>query len=224
MYLLQFGDYLRKEKSIVLKLGYPFENCAYENLNESIPGYLVPIGTVEFTKRYAELNNIMLPTNITYPIELVSYLNRKIHSGTYESAPLDKFVKPKHTKVFTGAIKNEITETVNNDTPVWISDIINFTSEYRIYVHNKKIVGYSRYDDGDNEDMEPDFNVINKMIEEYTSQPFGYSIDVGISDNKTVLIEVNDGWALGYYPWGNMTEQKYIQLITDRWIEIVARI
>ena len=34
-------------------------------------------------------------------------------------------------------------------------------------------------------------------------------------------VEVNDGWALGYYPWG-LKQNKYLDLIQSRWEELLA--
>jgi hypothetical protein len=64
-------------------------------------------------------------------------------------------------------------------------------------------------------------NSVKQMIAVYTESPIGYTLDVGPIDNKTILIEVNDGWSLGLYPWGTMTNDKYVELITKRWCEIV---
>jgi hypothetical protein len=63
------------------------------------------------------------------------------------------------------------------------------------------------------------------MICDYADQPIGYSIDVGINSDsgETVLIEVNDGWALGLYPWGNMSNESYVDLITKRWKQIIEK-
>lgn len=60
------------------------------------------------------------------------------------------------------------------------------------------------------------------MVEAYVDQPVGYSIDVGYIDNKEELIEVNDGWSLGFYQWGTLKPEGYVKLITDRWLEIVG--
>ena len=220
MYLLQSGDYLRKEKQAILKSGLPFVNCSFDDLEKLNNADLIPVGTVEYINRYCAAHKIALPLNISYPFELAGYLSRTIRSETFGSAPSDKFVKPKKTKIFTGAIKSAITESVDPSEPVWVSDVVTFTSEYRVYVTDKKIAGYSRYDDGDDQDIEPDFDHVTRMIADYESQPIGYSIDVGICEGKTILIEVNDGWALGLYPWGTMTDMAYIDLITKRWRQI----
>jgi hypothetical protein len=220
MYLLQQEDVLRKEKNIILFGEYPRVSISFDNLSSAeLKNNLIPIGSVEFVTKYCSLHNISLPKNKSYPIELASFLKRKIRQGTFGSALETEFVKPIKTKLFTGAVKKELTESVESDEPVWISDAVEFIAEFRCYVINGQLVGYSRYDDGD-EDINFDVNIVNSMIERYTTQPIGYTIDVGIVNDETVLVEVNDGWSLGYYPWGTMTEQKYIELITKRWNQI----
>lgn len=223
-FLLQKEDVLRKEKNIISLGDYNYIDVSYQDLvdirlSES-KNDLVPIGNVEFVKRYCSLNDIVLPKNISYPIELFSFLKRKIRQGYFYQAAQNEFVKPVKTKLFTGAIRKEITELIDFDTFVWISEPVKFDAEFRCYVLEKQLVGYSRYDDGDDE-IEFDIDIVETMIEQYKSQPVGYSIDVGIVAGETVLVELNDGWSLGFYPWGTMSKEMYIELITKRWKEIL---
>lgn len=220
IYLLQHGDYLRKEKFAVTRTDLHRVVCQYENLSTLDGDEYVPVGTVEFVKEYCRIKNITLPDNISYPVELVNFLSRSIWQSSYSLVQDHQFVKPRSTKVFAGAIKRDITETVSDDEPVWVSDPTAFTAEFRFYIIDREIAGYSRYDDGDDDDVKPNVNTVRQMIAEYGSAPIGYSIDVGLVYDKTVLIEVNDGWALGFYPWGTMTRDKYVELITQRWAEI----
>jgi len=225
VYLLQQGDWMRKEKMAVTMPDLPHLLCTYENLFSIPKDDYIPVGTVEYTTKYAELNDIKLPENITYPSTLDYYLKRLIYQDTFKNVQSNLFVKPLTTKTFTGDIKSKLTEYVNPDETVWVSETINLINEYRYYIIDHTIAGYSRYDSTDNEDIIPDPNVIQSMITDYTDQPIGYCIDVGIIDkNETVLVEVNDGWSLGLYPWGNMTREKYVELITRRWKEIISTI
>ena len=222
-YLLQQGNFLAKEKMAVQKQPVEISHCAYENLNEWIKQRAaceyVPVGTVEFVQRFCTLAWITLPANMSYPPMLSWYLQRDTWTGTFESADPNCFVKPRDTKVFTGGIKSQLTETVAARTPVWIAEPVTFAAEFRYYVLNGQIVGFSRYDDGD-DPVSADESVVTAMIAQWESQPVGYSIDVGIVDGATVLIEVNDGWSLGLYPWGTMTDAAYVDLITQRWVQI----
>jgi hypothetical protein len=223
IYLLQSGRVMEEEKRhITSAIKYP---CFYSSYDELKPFQeretVVPIGSVEFVKKYCLLNNITLPDNISYPSELKAFLNRKVWSGIYGDVKPEQFCKPKNTKCFTGGIKKDLEEQVKDSEPVWISDKVYFSSEWRFYILNKKILGYSRYDSGDNE-QQPNIKAVEEMISLYLSSPVGYCLDVGWVDGKTTLVEANDGWSLGYYHWGNMKGEDYIKLITARWLEIVG--
>jgi hypothetical protein len=218
-YLLQKGDFMMKEKRSIKMLNLSFDLVAYEDLEKYTEPY-VPVGTVEFTNHYCALNKISLPENISYPPELTKYLGRNIRQDIFENVKDEEFVKPIQTKLFTGAIKRDLTERVENNTKVWVSDPVEFAAEYRCYVIDGKVVAHSRYDDGDDEILF-DYYVVDEMTKSYYNQPIGYSIDVGVSNGKTVLVEVNDGWSLGLYRWGNMTDSLYVELISRRWQQIM---
>lgn len=233
-YFLQRGDVLLREKFAIKTLNLSSEFCTYDdiwdkrnklNILDSIPQNYIPVGSVEFIKQYADIFEIDLPKNISYPECLQKYLKRDLRKGVFVDANNWEFVKPQSTKKFTGAIKANLnlTECVASCEPVWISEPMAFDAEFRYYVVDGKIVGHSRYDDFEN-DLYADENVVRQMISDYVDQPVGYSIDVGINcDNgETVLIEVNDGWALGLYPWGNMSNESYVDLITKRWKQIIS--
>ena len=229
-YLLQTGRVMEEEKRhITSNIKYSYFLRSYDDLLLSYNALkstqntelIVPIGSVEFVKRYCSLNDITLPDNISYPTELTRFLNRDVWSGVYGEVKENEFCKPKNTKSFTGGIRRDIEEVVNPEEPVWISDKVSFYAEWRFYILNKKILGYSRYDSGDNE-AQPNVKTVEEMISLYLSSPVGYSIDVGYVDGKTTLVEVNDGWSLGYYRWGNMKGEDYIKLITERWKEILG--
>lgn len=220
-YLLQLDpDVMREEKSIVRALDRLHSFVRYEELTTiEDKTSVVPVGSVEFVERYASLNGISLPEDISYPQELLDFLGRRVWSSTYADVRVGQFCKPKRTKVFTGCIKSN-EDLIGPDTKVWVSDPVSFTSEWRFYVLGQQVLGSSRYDDGDNEET-PDVGVVKSMVQQFARAPIGYCLDVGLVDGKTVLVEANDGWALGYYRWGDMQPRDYVRLITERWMEIV---
>ncbi|SHJ63651.1 protein of unknown function [Clostridium cavendishii DSM 21758] len=62
------------------------------------------------------------------------------------------------------------------------------------------------------------FKIIQEVISKFTSAPNGYAIDFGLTDKgETLLIEVNDGYALGYYGLFNL---EYAKLLSARWAEL----
>lgn len=222
-YLLQKEPYLTDEKNII-RYGQTKYNYITASISEldTLPTNkpsLIPLGSVEFVNTYASKFGITIPTIGSYPASLISYLKRQIRIGKLDCANDFEFIKPMIVKQFTGGIKKTITESIQPDTIVWISEPVIFQAEFRCYIHNHKLVGWSQYDDSE-EDRRFDQGTVISMINDYHDQPIGYSIDVGLVNGETVLIEVNDGWSLGYYQWGNMNPNAYIQLITDRWIQI----
>ena len=66
---------------------------------------------------------------------------------------------------------------------------------------DKKIIGLQNY--SGKFDVFPNVKKIQKMIDCYTSQPISYTLDVAISDNNTVVIEVHDFFSCGLYGFSN---------------------
>lgn len=225
-FLLQSEDVMREEKQIITQHCSKDFYCyvSYDQIQPLDKKELIatiPVGTVEFIRKFADLNGIKLPDeSISYPDELKSYLGRSLYDGIFSEVGDEQFCKPKRIKAFTGALKKDISEHVDPDLPVWISDRIDISSEWRYYILEGKILGKSRYDSGDNDDC-PDEAVVADMIADFKSAPIAYSLDVGTSNGNTILIEVNDAWALGYYRWGDMAKTSYMKLIIARWLQIV---
>ena len=185
---------------------------------------VVPIGSVEWTREYADACGIQLRKLSTYPDRLRDFLLRDVRMGAFEDAQPHEFVKPISCKAFTGGIRSSIIEEVDPDEGCWISSPVEFLAEWRCYILEGKLAGIARYDDGDNE-AEPDMVVVYAMIDAWKdSAPAGWSLDVGLLPlGSTALVEVNDGWALGYYTGGTCTRQAYLDVITARWDEAVRQ-
>ena len=69
-------------------------------------------------------------------------------------------------------------------------------------------------------DMFSNYLAIKKAVQEYKTAPAGYSLDFGLTDTgKTLLIEVNDGYALGSY---GLFYIDYAKLLAARWAELTG--
>lgn len=225
-FIIQNGSFgLDREKTQVL---YTYSDVEKASLGDlSTPEYKsllkgrVPIGSVEFVKEIMRVRGIAVPSQISYPSSLAGYLNREVVLKTFKAAKSHEFIKPaKQIKAFTGAIKANIEEPVDDNIPVLASNPITFLAEWRAYVLDGAILGASRYDDSDDE-YPLDKALLEQMVQDYADAPVGYSLDVGLTDkNETILVEVNDGWSLGWYPWGDVIFQDYLKLIAARWSEI----
>lgn len=188
-----------------------------------------PVGSVEFVKSLAKRQHIQLPTAMSYPTCLLNekFMARQIREGVMSEAGEDEFIKPRfRVQKFTGSINRLLYEYEGCPTNerVWISSPVSFVSEWRIYVIQGREAGRARYDANETDDQPLDEEFIRLAIDTMTCSgaPIGYALDVGLLDNgRTAVVEVNDGWALGYYK-GTCSQEDYTDLLWKRWQEIVA--
>lgn len=170
------------------------------------------------------------PNPIDFPDSILSkkLIKRKIYKThlfdfikNFKENKIPKFVKPIKTKLFDGILisKQEHLHFLNNydNCEVYISDVIDILSEHRVYVHKRKAI-YSCNYSGDFR-INPDFNYIDKLIDNYENQPIAYTIDVAIlKDNSTTVIEFNDFFAIGSY---GLYSIDYSKMLLDRYKEII---
>jgi hypothetical protein len=108
-----------------------------------------------------------------------------------------------YRKLFTGQVVANcgdlaLTASLPGSFPVLCSDLVDMVSEYRLFVIRGKIVG-CRHDKGDFRET-PDFRVIDAAVDAFLDAPSGYGIDFAITaSGQTILVEVNEGLALGCY-------------------------
>ena len=209
-----------------------FKPSTFENLRNILEHDYIPVGTVKFCEEVMRIQGIRFPNFSTYPVCLKPYLKRNLAAsnvGIIKGSLRPMFVKPIATKLFTGFVWPEEGEDMNlllglpDSTMLWCSDVVNFVSEWRYYVINGSIVGQGRYDDGMDTTPEPDITVVQKAADDFQNAdaPAGYSLDFGVLDSgETVLVEANDGWALGLYPRGTCSPRDYLRLLDIRWAEL----
>lgn len=172
--------------------------------------------------------------NDSYPESLRKYLNRTIWESSIKDLLLKShgneiasiFVKPKSkAKLFTGFVINSNTglyrlDGIAKNTDLYCSSVVNWLSEYRVFVIKSKIVGVKNYagDEGLPLNMEVVENAV-RDFDQSNQRTDAYGIDFGVlDDGKTALIEWNDGFALGSY---GLEKEIYTELILTRWKEIV---
>lgn len=192
----------------------------------------IPIGSVEFCTEVANRQHIKMPPPLDYPEDLTQFLGRKVWQGILDEG-VGCFIKPIQTKLFDAFVapaeeKNFQKVVAENkldlNTPCWISNVVHFAHEWRVYVLQKNILGVSQYDLGDEDAhlTEGEMNRIHSMVEVWKTSPAAYAIDVGRTwQGQLVLVEVNDGWATGYYPFGNFKPVQYAQWCAARWMELL---
>ena len=196
-----------------------------------------PIGSVEFVRKAMEVAGIKEPKINPYPITDEKYLHRKVKKRAVEKSfyrCFIGFVKPTILKEFSGFVYDSSNKNVTDDYIneqrlqlfksdlesmkkyyVWTSDIVDFLAEWRYYIRNKKIVGYARYDDNEEEIQEPDISLIKEYISKLKIR-HPYVLDFGIlSTGETALVEYNDFWSLGLYE-NALSPKDYLEMLIER--------
>lgn len=201
--------------------------------SDDVPGdpTNILVGSVEACSNWLFTNGYPVPE----PVNLLNYvpkLGRNIgishindigHPDSPFKYPL--FIKP-HTqiKAFTGFVAtDDLTKKVfseNYDGWVLFQDVIEIVSEYRLYVSNNRPIGMKHYR-GDCLTQPSEafvrncFNSVKSTIDHHS-----YTLDFGVLDNGyTVLIEINDGWAIGNY---GLEPQTYYLFVRNRWLQMTG--
>lgn len=171
-------------------------------------------------------------------LRLFSYERRNIWLTSYDSETFRRlnekqklFIKPYRLKEFDPVIIDigqQPSEEIQKSEKIFLSDVVSFDSEYRFYVCDSTVLGYSIYGEGNLRYLDRRF--VEYIISEFRIKfiiptPKAYSIDIGLGkDGKHYLIELNDGWSLGYYPWGTCSFEDYLRVIDSRWEQMSRRV
>lgn len=170
------------------------------------------------------------PPNFYIPSGSESWAGRTIERSNIKEVKRRKstkerfFVKPINTKEFPAQIVDSLPlityrdQHLNDEMECWTSEIINFVTEYRVFIIEKEIVGCQYYC-GDFS-VFPNWESIKDAINAIKHQPLGWCIDFGIDDTgRTLLIEANDGYAIGDY---GLYPSTYSKLLEKRWKELTS--
>jgi len=164
----------------------------------------IPIGSVEFTLNYMQKyhNKIIKPIHIPPSLFKEEYLKRKCEILHHSQINItqDIFIKSIDViKGFTSIIKtkNQIPTSGN----YFISELINIDSEWRAFIYKNELVGLQNYL-GDFT-LFPNVKLIKEMIYNYKEAPSAYTLDVGINENGTFLIEIGEIFSSSLYGWSN---------------------
>lgn len=136
------------------------------------------------------------------------------------------FIKPANAqKAFTGTVVAGVMDLMSSshlpdDLIITIQPAVEFRAEWRVFVLNGRILNISHYA-GDPTSF-PDLNPIRSFVEEYGEQAesfCAYGADFGLvsPSGETVLIELNDAFALGSY---GLNSLMYAAMIEARWEQL----
>lgn len=208
-----------KEMGIETVMFHTKEEMRTSNKEDIIIGY---VGTVR--ERLHDFG--IIAPEMDYPEELQKYLGRRVWESTIDTVNNSPemwpvFVKSKVDKAFTGVVVNSPKDLINcgkydSDQEAYCSEVVEFVTEWRCFVRYGRIIDVRHYKGDWRKHFDPE--VIENCIKDYTTAPAGVAVDFGLTkDGRTLLIEVNDGYALGsyglYYP-------DYAKLLSARWAEL----
>ena len=187
-----------------------FQNWYYNNYqmtyqlySDSKKIYGIPVGTIDFILKYFKdkYGYVVEPIRIDLFEKSLNRSVRYLLGSEVQTIDKKVFVK-EHT--FKGYIDilhptSEDNSGLIHNKLYQVSNVVNFDSEFRIFVHNKRIVGVKHYS-GDHWDI-VDRTIVEDMLAEILSHTTltTFSFDVAKNKNTHFLIEVHEFFATGLY-------------------------
>lgn len=227
-----------KIKSSLSERGVPIEIFTEKRLlRRQLPlsRNCLVVGTVPTVDQALKQLKIEYPPFESYPPCLTAYMHRKTWKTTFRKIIGDvladrvkpTFVKPAtRTKRFTGFVLTSYdslwqSNGASKSIDVQCSEIVEWLTEYRVFVHNGKIAGICNYSGDKN--VLIDLEIVNAAIRDFEKSGTAtkaYGADFGVlSSGETALVEINDATSLGSY---ELPADIYTDLIVDRWNEIMG--
>jgi len=196
-------------------------------------------GDIEFVEAALRAKGCLVPGPDDYPISCRPWLRRRIWRGSLKMIPSRTiFVKPsERRKKFTGTLLHGrydafLLQGAGMNTPVWFCDVVEWRSEWRVYVCCGRILAMARAPKPEpmlamvNGEKEPDLDVteVEACVETYCKNgmaPAGFVADFGVlRDGRTALVEVNDGYAFGLYSTERHVVQAAVNVMIARWRQL----
>lgn len=185
----------------------------------------IVVGYVEDVRKMLLKYGIVAP-ELDYPEELTAYLGRKVWKSKLSVIANNPenwnvFVKPVEDKKFTGVVVKSPRDLMGcgvygEDPEIYCSDVVNFIAEWRCFVRFGTILDVRRYRGSWRLHFNP--QIMEEIAAQFKTAPKGYAVDIGLTDKgETLLVEVNDGYALGHY---GMNSLDYAKLLSSRWAEL----
>lgn len=188
------------------------------------------LGSIHFIHQALQQLRIGIPPPLDYPVSLQAFYGRKIYASTISQISNNPeswnvFIKPKgHLKKFTGRLVKSTADLIGTsdyelDTPIWVSEPVNFIAEWRAFVRYGEVIGVRQYR-GDWR-CSYDYKVIEKAVSAFTDSPKAYALDFGLTtDGRILVVEANEGYSIGSY---GLFYVDYAKLIATRWCELTGQ-
>ncbi len=209
-----------------------WENIGYQKIEDVLPQLTredVVVDFVDEARQALAYLGLGLPSVPTYPEALCGFLGRTLWTSTIDRIASQPeqwpvFVKPRDdSKKFTGVLVQGTSDLVGcgdmaSDTPVWCSEPITLLREWRCFLRYGRILDVRPYKGNWRFALDPD--VVEEAVRSWPEMPRGCGLDFGLdAQGRTVLVEVNDGFALGAY---GLPPLLYARLLSARWTELTG--
>ncbi len=227
---IRFKKWLSPEDKIVVKFANTFEitdpDMIYPMPFKDYHKDYVPVGSVDFVTDFLMYFYGIIPKPINVPEELFKYAGRTIWNANengFHKGYGKLFVKSNDKiKGITGIFnENEYNFPVGN---YQFSEYIRgIESEWRCFVYQGKLVGVQNY--SGEFTIFPNVDKIMGMICAYKNAPIAYSLDVGVNDVDTFVIECHNFFSCGLYGFAdhniypNMLYRAFKEYLKIRGIE-----
>lgn len=176
-----------------------------------------------------------------YPDIFNVFLGRRIWKDTINSISSDEkkwsagyFVKPVKDKIFTGKIIRNIYDLIgcgsdDENYEVFVSEPLDILAEWRCFIRYDQILDIRPYGmlmDRTRESYQfhYDSTMVGEMMnvfKKWDQRPASCSMDICLTkDGRTLLVEVNDAYALGCY---GLPGTIYAKFISARWSQLLDR-
>lgn len=215
----------------------PFEHFTAKQIQRGkidIDSQCVVIGGIPSIMTALDRIGTQRPQAVNYPKELKNYYHRKIWKQTLSKALVDQksgfdyFIKPERDfKSFTGFRLQEIEgqgklrRAFNKFGPNYsidCSEVVEFVSEYRVYIVDGKAAFVSYYW-GDDQPI--DTGKVENIVKALTigGNYQNTALDIGILDSGEIaIIEHNGGFSIDSY---ECPYDIYARLLINGWKDIV---
>ncbi len=182
--------------------------------------HYVPVGSVEFVLSWMKRFDVPTPSPMNVPEELFEpfLAMRPIMNGTHKdikSLVKGKWFVKSNDKFKGFAEVLRIKSNIDWNIPkgnYQMSEYMRIDSEWRAFVYKGKMVGLQNY--GGDFTVFPNKAKIQKLIHYYKSAPVAYTLDVGVNDHNTFIIEVHDFFSCGLY---GFADHKIYPYMLYRW-------
>lgn len=183
----------------------------------------------------------VVPRVPDYPPVLKRFLGRNVWMDTINNISKDEskwsagyFVKPVKSKAFTGKVIRDTKDLMGcgscyEDYEVMVSEPLDIMAEWCCFILYDKIIDVRPYGSISTLNYTGclyayDSDVLQEMLQAFVSwdkRPMACSMDICYTkDGRTLLVEVNDAYALGCYGLPGIL---YAKLISARWSQLLGR-